>query len=231
VGKKTSKKTGNTFQHQEISKNNKKLSDDNTRLTAKQKALEAELESIKIQCISKDEEIASLRNEPVYVESTSDQGLSRVFDKLMEVDINSTLNKQDLANTALKYQTDYNNEQLRYLKEEQDILKQSPEVVTGTVEQAHRITQRNILLGFGIVFLFIGVCLISASVWMGFQAAIAGGGITSLGLIVTLMSYVPNISAEDTEKLSKLSKAFGLNQNSGNVTPSDKPNKVDEFLE
>lgn len=201
-------------QHTELSKKNKQLSDDNKQLDSRNKALSAEVESLKSQLQGQSKEITKLKEQSqrvVIKEPEEDHVAVKVIDKLMELEMSSSMNKMELSSTALEYQRKHDEQRLATLQKEQEILSNSPDVLAAKEDRVHKIKQKEWLMRMGGLLVMAGVGLTFAAVFYKLSALIPASGSLLTGAMFIVMGYAPNVSAEDTEKVERLAKAFRLN--------------------
>ena len=190
------------------------MSDKAIQTDSKLKAKIAECEGHKNHIAEIEKEISEIKSRPqtVIVQPTDQQSeIAAIIDKMMDHDINKTLNQQELAETALKTQRLINDEKLRFMREEQELISKSPSVIAATKDLDNKIAQRKSILAIGG---FIVICAMFICFWAiinNLAALFIAGGLFFPGIFLIIIAYAPSVSPEDAKKIDTLSKIFSLN--------------------
>lgn len=208
-------------QYDEIARRNKELADGAKQSDSKFKAKTAECEGVTAekdllakQLAEKEKEIADLKARPTTVvvqQAEEDSELVRIIDKMIDHDTNKALNQQELAETAIQFQQKMNDEKLRFLRAEQAILCESPEVKAAGLERDHRFNLQRALFRLGSATLVAAMGVCAAAVTYKLSLLFIAGGMSFSGIFLMILGYAPSISVEDTKKIAALSSVFSTN--------------------
>jgi hypothetical protein len=185
------------------------LGSQNEQLKSKIKALEADVKSkdMVIEESNKREKTAV-----TIIEQPEDISL-KILDKIYSLNqddrVHKQLTEEERAQSALKLQQQFLEQQYVATKREQELRSQSPEVVESRLQGAAKRKSFFVCQILGGIFSIIGVFLL-LSLIQTFSAIVlyVGGGLLATGVLLFLVGVVPYLSAEDADKLEKLSKVF-----------------------
>lgn len=193
--------------------NTKALGDKNKQLESQLKAKQAELEARIQLAKEQQEQITHLETKAVtIIESPEDPGvqiLQKIMDMSFEAQMNQHMTEEERAKSALRFQKELNEQRLEYLRGENQIRCESPEVLEA---KANNEFKRKIHFWVLILAAFLSVFGAGLLAWSlfggGVPAAIIGIGILATGLFILLLGLVHYISPEDAAKVERLAKVF-----------------------
>lgn len=186
-----------------LQKNNNDLGNENQRLKNELKKKEAEVLALKNHV----QELQTHANQmPVAVVDDFSDNLNKMMDSLVNLQNNQSLNKIEESQTLVKVQKQFLDNQLDYLKKEQEIISLRPEVVTAKQEKKHKLIVTMVLFAFGLLIVTSGLiyCAMTGGFnWLTTVLIVMGG-------FFIMMGYAPHIDATDADKLEKVVKSFNL---------------------
>ncbi|MCB0422230.1 MAG: hypothetical protein KDD61_14630 [Bdellovibrionales bacterium] len=210
------------LENRKLRESTKKLGDQNKVLADKNKSLEARITALEKVIREKDEEVQELANTAAVVQQTDavtirqEKFIEQIFKEMNDSIEYKTLNDHERLQMMIDAKKQLNDEELRYLKEEQEIYSNSPEAKETTAINKEKRWARIILLILGITLVIVGFGLLiyGQSIWIGMLSIAISGFfiVTSIG---------PTISPEETENIERLSKVFNSSINITGQTPEN----------